>query len=209
MRNSGRRPQIFIGFASRNHKSFLWWGFAERVPSSGRGKVAVVQSFSHAWLFVTPWTAAHQAPSPSPSLVVCSNSCPLSWWCYPVILSSDIPFSSCLQFSPASGSSLRSQFFTAGGQSTRASVSASVIAKYSKLLLHSRGLLSSTEELPRTLSQQQKVQSIQSSLMHMRLRWDFQSHLWGKRCSHQGSKLQRSRLEMLHPRKRVGSKNNN
>ena len=53
---------------------------------------------------VTPWTAAHQAPGPSPSLGVCSNSCPLSWWCYPVILSSDIPFSSCLQFSPASGS---------------------------------------------------------------------------------------------------------
>ena len=162
MRNSRRRPQTLMGFASRNHKSLLWWGFEESVPSSGRGKVAVVQSLSHAWLFVTPWTAAHQGPSHSPSPGVCLNSCPLSWWCHPVILSSVVPFSSCLQIFPASGSSLMSQFFTSGGRSAgaSASASASVIVKYSKSLLHSRGLLSSTEELPRTLSQQQKGQSI-------------------------------------------------
>ena len=43
-------------------------------------------------------------PCPSPSPRVCWNSCPLSWWCHPVISSSVAPFSSCPQSSPASGS---------------------------------------------------------------------------------------------------------
>ena len=60
-------------------------------------------------------------------LRVCSNSCPLSWWCLPTISSSVVPFSSCLQSSPASGSFQMSQFFASGGQSIGASASASVI----------------------------------------------------------------------------------
>jgi len=43
-------------------------------------------------------------PCPSPTPRVYSNSCPLSWWCHPTISSSAIPFSSCLQSFPASGS---------------------------------------------------------------------------------------------------------
>ena len=43
-------------------------------------------------------------PCPSPSPGVCSNSCPLSWWCHPTISSSVVPFSSHLQSFPASGS---------------------------------------------------------------------------------------------------------
>ena len=43
-------------------------------------------------------------PCPSPIPRVYSNSCPLSWWCHPTISSSAIPFSSCLQSFPASGS---------------------------------------------------------------------------------------------------------
>ena len=62
-------------------------------------------------------------PCPSPSPRACSKSCPLSWWCHPTILSSVIPFSSCLQSSPASGSFLMSWFFASGGQSIRASAS--------------------------------------------------------------------------------------
>ena len=54
----------------------------------------------------------------SPPPVACSNSCPLSWWSYPNILSSVIPFSSCLQFFPASGSFLMCCLFISGGQST-------------------------------------------------------------------------------------------
>ena len=60
-------------------------------------------------------------PSPSP------GACSLSRWCHPTILSSVIPFSSCLQSFPASGSCLRSQSFASGGQSIGASASASVL----------------------------------------------------------------------------------
>ena len=61
-------------------------------------------------------------PCPSPSPGVCSNSCPLSQWYPPTISSSVVPFSSCLQSFPASGSSL-SQLFASGGQSIGASAS--------------------------------------------------------------------------------------
>ena len=54
---------------------------------------------------------------PSPTPRACSNSCPLSWWCHPTISSSVVPFSSCLQPFPASGSFQMSQFYTSGGQS--------------------------------------------------------------------------------------------
>ena len=43
-------------------------------------------------------------PCPSLSPRVCSNSCPLSWWCHPTISSSVGPFFSCPQFFPASRS---------------------------------------------------------------------------------------------------------
>ena len=43
-------------------------------------------------------------PCPSPAPRACSNSCPLSQWCHPTISSSVVPFSSCLQSFPASGS---------------------------------------------------------------------------------------------------------
>ena len=56
-----------------------------------------------------------------------SNSCPLSWWCHPTISSSVIPFSSCLQSSPASGTLQMSQLFTSGGQSIGVSASTSVL----------------------------------------------------------------------------------
>ena len=66
-------------------------------------------------------------PCPSPTLGACSNSCPSSRWCHPTILFSVVPFSSCLQSFPASGSFPKSQFFTLGGQSIRVSASASVL----------------------------------------------------------------------------------
>ena len=66
-------------------------------------------------------------PCPSLSHRVCSNSCPLSQWYHSTISSSVDPFSSCLQFFPASGSFPMSRLFTSGGQSIRASASASVL----------------------------------------------------------------------------------
>ena len=85
-----------------------------------------VQSLSGVWLFVTPWTAACQASLSFTISQSCSNSCSVNWWCHPTILSS-VPFSSCLQSFPASGSFLMSQLFASGGQSIGASVSASVL----------------------------------------------------------------------------------
>ena len=57
----------------------------------------------------------------------CSISCPLSWWCSPTISSSVAPFSSCSQSFPVSGSFPVNWLFTSGGQSIRASASASVL----------------------------------------------------------------------------------
>ena len=75
-------------------------------------------------------------PCPSPLSQVYSNSCLSSRWCQPAMLSSVIPFSSCLQSFPEAGSFLRSWFFTSGGQSNRVLASASVLAvnKYSGLI---------------------------------------------------------------------------
>ena len=66
-------------------------------------------------------------PCTSPTSGVYSNSCPLSQWCHPIISSSVVPFFSCLQSFPASGSFLMSQFFPSGGQSIGVSASASVL----------------------------------------------------------------------------------
>ena len=66
-------------------------------------------------------------PCPSPSPRACSNSCLLSRRCHPTILSSAVPFSSCLQSFPPLGSFPVSQFFTSGDQSIGASTSASVL----------------------------------------------------------------------------------
>ena len=63
-------------------------------------------------------------PSLSPG--VCSDSCPLNW-CHPTISSSVIPFSSCLQSFPASGSFPMSRLFASGSQSIGASASASAL----------------------------------------------------------------------------------
>ena len=56
-------------------------------------------------------------PCPSPTPRIYPNSCPSSRWCHPAISSSVIPFSSCPQPLPASGSFPMSQLFTSGGQS--------------------------------------------------------------------------------------------
>ena len=62
-------------------------------------------------------------PCPSPTPGIYPNSCPLSQWCHPIILSSDIPLASCLHSFPASGSFQMSQLFTSGSQSIGVSAS--------------------------------------------------------------------------------------
>ena len=85
-----------------------------------------VQPLSCFQLFVTPWTAVHQASLSITKTRLYSNSCPLSWWCHPTISSSGIPFSH-LQSFPALGSFPVSWFFTSGGQSIGVSASATVL----------------------------------------------------------------------------------
>ena len=78
--------------------------------------------------FLQPHGLQHTGlPCPSPTPRACSNSCPSSQWCHPTISSSVVPFSSCLQSFPASGSFPLILFFTSGGQSIGASASASVV----------------------------------------------------------------------------------
>ena len=92
-------------------------------------RIALLLLFSHSGVSssLQPHGLQHtRLPCPSPSPRACSSSCPLSRWCHPTISSSVVPFSSCLQSFPASGSFLASQLFASGGQGTGASASASV-----------------------------------------------------------------------------------
>ena len=78
--------------------------------------------------YLQPHRLQHtRLPCPSPPPGACSNSCPSNWWCHPTISSSVIPFSSCPQSFPASGSFQMGWLFTSGGQSTGALASASVL----------------------------------------------------------------------------------
>ena len=110
-RESSNHPRIVTKLGCRDHVNVF----------------SSVQSLSHVRLFVTPWTAARQPPFPSPTPRVHPNPCPLSWWCHSTISSSVVPFSSCPQSCPASGSFPTSQLFTSGGQSIGVSASTSVL----------------------------------------------------------------------------------
>ena len=77
---------------------------------------------------LSPHGPQHNRPlCPSPTPGVYSNSYPSSQWRHPTIWSSVIPFSSCLQSFPASGSFPMSQFFASGGQNIEVSASSSVL----------------------------------------------------------------------------------
>ena len=91
--------------------------------------IASVQFSSVAQLCPTLWPHEPQharPPCPSQTPGVYPNTCPSSWWCHPAISSSVVPFSSCPQSLPASGSFPTSQLFTWGDQSIGVSASASV-----------------------------------------------------------------------------------
>ena len=95
--------------------------------------------FSHSFMSdsLPPSGLEHdRSPCPSPTPGVYSNSCPLSQGCHPTISSYAIPFSSCLQSFPASGSFHMSQFFTSGGHSIGVSASTSVLP------INTQGLIS-------------------------------------------------------------------
>ena len=91
---------------------------------------SLIIQFSHSGLSdsLRPHGLQHaRLPCPSPTPRACSNSCPSSRWCHPTITSSVVPFASCPQSFPASGSFPMSQFFTWGSQNIGVSASASVL----------------------------------------------------------------------------------
>ena len=103
------------------------WYF-EVVFAMNMGKGLYISQFSHS--VVSDSLRLHglqdaRLPFPSSTIGACSNSRPLSQWCHPVLSISScvVPFSSCLQCFPASGSFLMSQFFSSGDQSIGASES--------------------------------------------------------------------------------------
>ena len=111
----------------------------------------VIQSLSSVWFFAALWTATRQAPCPSSSLGIRSNSHPLCRSCHPTASSSATSVSSCPQSFLASGSFPVSGLFTSGDQSIGASVSASVLPK-SIQGLFPLGLTGLISVLPKELS---------------------------------------------------------
>ena len=88
--------------------------------------------FSHSFMSNSLWPHESQhtrPPCPSTTPGVYPNPCPLGRWCHPAISSSVVPFSSCSQSLPTSGSFPMSQLFAWGGQSIRVLASASVLPK--------------------------------------------------------------------------------
>jgi len=86
--------------------------------------------FSHSVVSNSLWPHEPQharPPCPLPTPGIYPNPCPLSRWCHPTISSSVVPFPSCPQSFPASGSFQMSQLFSSGGQSIGVSASTSVL----------------------------------------------------------------------------------
>ena len=117
-------------------KKWYWWTYLQstnRVRDVKSNLMATggkcCCSITQLCLTLQPQGLQHaRLPCPSPSPKAWSNSCPLSRWYHPTISSSVVPFSSCLQSFPASGSSfLMSPLFTSGGQSIGAPDLASVL----------------------------------------------------------------------------------
>ena len=97
-------PSLALSLSQCQGKSALWirwpkyWSFIFKVspPMNIQGwfPFSSVQSLSHVWFFATPWLQHTRHPCPSSTPKSCSNSCPLSQWCHPIILPSVITFSS-------------------------------------------------------------------------------------------------------------------
>ena len=142
-----------ICFSSRFITIVLWPRMSHLVPlvspciSHVRGLLPFSEFWDISFLFFSslqfscsvmsdslwPYELQHtRPPCPSQTSGVYSNSCPSHRWCQPAISSSVVPFSSCPQSLPASGSFPMSQLFTWGGQSIGVSASASVLPKNTK-----------------------------------------------------------------------------
>ena len=126
-------------FATEKKTNGWAWPFLPNVSS--------VQ-FSRSFVFDSLWPHESQQtrpPCPSPTPRVHPNPCPLSQWCHPTISSCVIPFSSCPQSLPTSGSFPMSQLFASGSASALVNIQGWVPLGLTGLIsLLSRGLSSST-----------------------------------------------------------------
>ena len=121
---------VTLFHAGDGYSNLRWWyvGLCVLILdwSISSSKVRFFSSVAQSCLTLRPHGLQHtRLPCPSPTLGVYSNS--WHWWCHPTISSSVIPFSSCLQSFPASGSFPMSPFFASGGQNIGVSASASVL----------------------------------------------------------------------------------
>ena len=134
---------LSMGFSRQEYWGGLSWPPPGDLPNQGIEPMSPMSSafssiqFSHS--VVSDSLQSHELqhiklPCPSPTPRACSNSCPLSQWCHPTISSPVIPFSSCLQSFPESGSFPMSQIFTSGGQSGSFGFSISPSNDYSELI---------------------------------------------------------------------------
>ena len=122
------RVWLFVTLGTVACQALLSMGFSRQEYWSGSPiiKLILLLLFSHEVVSSSLWPhklqhTRHPCSSLSPG--VCSNSCPLSWWCYPTISSSVTPISSCPQSFPASRSFPMSRLFASGGQTIGASAS--------------------------------------------------------------------------------------
>ena len=119
--NSCRHRRMPISYQFCKYQS-PWGSFSSASFSSVQFSHSVMSDSLrlHEWQHARP-------PCPSSTPRVYPNPCPLSQWCHPTVSSSVIPFSSCPQSFPASGSFQMNQLFTSGGQSIGVSASTSVL----------------------------------------------------------------------------------
>ena len=128
--SSDVHQEIWWAACSSERRSWLkteicvgWMTWSKLVTLIWKHQFSSVQSLNHAWLFVTPWTAARQA-----SLSITNSWSPPKPMCIESVMpSSVIPFSSCLQSFLTSGSFPMSQFFILDGQNIGVSASALVL----------------------------------------------------------------------------------
>ena len=130
-KSNGDKSTTSLMFYGKCFMLHGWYFTGKKSPSNMQlQSYSLSVQFSHSVVSDSLWLHGLQhASPPCPSLTprVYPNSCPLSQWCHPTISSSVIPFSSCLQSFPTSGSFPMSQLFASGSQSIGVSASTSVL----------------------------------------------------------------------------------
>ena len=121
-------PKLILSFFFHRDKYSIYWvNVLDKLPTFCMFQFSSVQLLSRVWLFATPWITARQASLSITNSWSSLRLMSIKSWCHPAISSSVIPFSSCPQSLPASGSFPMSQLFAWGGQSIGVSASTSVL----------------------------------------------------------------------------------